>query len=502
MKTGLAELGEWVASIEDVRRACSVLDWDRSTFMPTLGAEQRMEQLGTLERIAHERLTSDHMGELLDAAAADLDGLAPDSVEARLVSETRRLFEKERQVPVELAVARNRASSDGYKIWVAARERDDFTRFKPALERNFELTRDYIACFDSYADPYDVVLEDFAPDMVTAQVGALLGEMRDALTPLIGELRDRPIDTSPLNVDYPVAGQRQLVDRVLRWMGFNDDSWRIDDTVHPFEASFSVTDVRLTTRYEDNHFPTALYGAMHECGHGLYEAGISPKLQRTTLGSIRSSAIHESQSRLWENVVGRSRAFAQVLAPLVAEHSGGVLSGLQPEKLFKAVNAVQPSTIRIEADETTYGLHIVLRFELERLLLAGDLDVAELPEAWNARMREYLGVEVPSSAEGVMQDVHWAAGLVGYFPTYAIGNLIAAQLWTALRADIPEVEEQLAAAQLQQVREWLREHVHRHGSRYSDSELLAQVVGGPVEVTPLIDYLKAKLADVYGVTFA
>ncbi len=502
MATALAQLREWVATIEDVRRACAVLDWDRSTFMPKLGAEQRMEQLGTLERILHERLTCERTGELIAAAAAELDGVAPDSIDARQVSETLRLYEKERQVPVDLAVARSRAASDGYKIWVAAREADDFTLFRPALERNFELTREYVACFDGYEDPYDVVLENFAPDMRTAQVAALLGELRDRLRPLIAELRGREIDVTPLNVQYPVSGQRQLVDLVLRRMGFSDDSWRIDDTVHPFESAFSVTDVRLTTRYAEDYFPTALYGAMHECGHGLYESGIAPELQRTTLGTIKSSAIHESQSRLWENVIGRSRAFAEVLAPAAAELSGGALSGLQPDTLFRAANAVQPSLIRIEADETTYGLHIVLRFELERRLLAGELAVADLPEAWNAGMRDYLGVEVPSDADGVMQDVHWSAGLVGYFPTYAIGNLIAAQLWAALRADLPDVDQQVAGGELAEIRDWLRERVHRHGSRYSDSELLGQVVGGPVQVTPLIEYLTAKLADVYGVALA
>ncbi len=493
---------DWWGGIEDLHRALAVLDWDRSTFMPKGGAQQRTEQLATLERIAHERLTCDWTGELLAAAQAEVAGSASDSIEARLVSEARRLYEKQRHVPVELAVARTRASSDGYEIWVAARAENDFSAFRPALERNFELTRDYVACFDGYDDPYDVVLEDFAPDMRTAQVTALLGEMRDRLTPLIGALRGREIDVAPLHARYPVDGQRQLVDRVLRWMGFTDDSWRLDDTVHPFEASFAVTDVRLTTRYAEEYFPMGLYGAMHECGHGLYEAGIAPTLQRTPLGSIRSSAIHESQSRLWENVVGRSRAFADALTPAVAELSGGALSGLDADTLFRAVNSVQPSLIRIEADETTYGLHIVLRFELERSLLAGELDVAELPGAWRDRMRSYLGVEVPSDADGVMQDVHWAAGLVGYFPTYAIGNLIAAQLWEALSVDIPDVDAQLATGRLQEIREWLRERVHRHGSRYTDTELLTQIVGGPVQVTPLIEHLQAKLTEVYGTALA
>jgi carboxypeptidase Taq len=370
------------------------------------------------------------------------------------------------------------------------------------LEENFQLARDYIACFDDYEHPYDVVLDDFAPGMRTSQVGALLGEMRDQLLPLIAELSGRAIDLAPVQVRYPVAEQRQVVDRVLRWMGFDDASWRLDDTVHPFEQSFSVTDIRLTTRYVDSYYPMALYGAMHECGHGLFEAGVAPELQRTPLGTIRSSSIHESQSRLWENMVGRGRAFCTALAPLLAEHSEGALDGLEPDSLFRAVNMVQPSTIRIESDETTYGLHIVLRYELECSVLTGQLSVADLPEAWNTKMREYLGVEVPSAAEGVLQDVHWSEGLFGYFPSYAIGNLIAGQFWARARQDIPDLDAQLGIHDLAALREWLREHVHRHGSRYTDNELLTRAVGESVQVAPFISYLRAKLGDVYQLDLA
>jgi carboxypeptidase Taq len=502
MATAMQDLGEWIGSIEDLRRACSLLQWDQNTKMPPLGATMRAEQLASLERIAHERLTSERTGELLEAAEAELDGIAPDSVQARIVSEARRLYEKDRRVPVELAAARAKAASAGYKSWVAARAADDFEMFAPALELNYQLARDYISCFDGHDDPYDVVLDDFAPGMSTAQAAALLAEMRDELLPLIDALRGHEVDRSSLHVTYPVAGQRQLVDQVLRRMGFEDSSWRLDDTIHPFEESFSINDVRLTTHYSERYFPVALFGAMHECGHGLYEAGIAPELQRTPLGAIRSSAIHESQSRLWENMIGRGHAFSGVLAPAVVECSEGVLAGLQPRQLFRAVNAVRPSTIRIEADETTYGLHIVLRFELERALLAGEIAIADLPEAWNARMRDYLGVEVAGNLEGVLQDVHWSEGLIGYFPTYAIGNLIAGQLWERAHAELADLDEQIARGELQGLREWLREKVHRHGSRYSDTELLQRVVGGPVAVAPFIAYLKAKLGDVYELDFA
>ena len=498
----MVELRAWLAEISDLRAAADVLQWDKQTKMPPLGADPRTDQMATLERITHERFISQRTLELIEAAETEEHEVPPDSIDARIVSEARRLFDKNRRVPVELAAARAKAASNGYKVWVAAREANDFAAYAQALEQNFQLTRDYIACFDDYEHPYDVVLDDFAPGMRTSQADALLKEMRDQLVPLIDELSAREVDLAPLHVRYPVAGQRSLVDQVLRLMGFEDPSWRLDDTVHPFETSFAVTDIRITTRYLESYFPTALYGAMHECGHGLYEAGVNPELQGTPLGTIRSSSIHESQSRLWENMVGRGRAFCTALSPLLIEHSRGALDGLEPDALFRAVNRVQPSTIRIEADETTYGLHIVLRYELECMLLTGGLDVVDLPEAWNAKMREYLGVEVPSDADGVMQDVHWSEGLVGYFPSYAIGNLIAGQLWEQVQHDIPELNEQLGALQMGPLREWLRENVHRHGSRYSDEDLLTRAVGENVQVMPFIRYLRAKLGDVYQLDLA
>jgi carboxypeptidase Taq len=498
----MVQLRAWMGEIDDLRRASSLLQWDKNTMMPRLGADMRGEQLATLARVTHERFISERTLELIEAAEAERNGQPDDSIDGRIVAETRRLFEKDRREPVELATARAKAASRGYAAWVAAREADDFGILAPALEENFKLAREYASCFDEYEDPYDAVLDDFAPGLRTERCGALLGEMRDQLVPLIAELSGREIDLAPVRVRYPVSGQRHMVDRVLRWMGFDEASWRLDDTIHPFEDSLAVTDIRLTTRFMESYYPTALYGAMHECGHGLFEAGVEPSLQRTPLGTIRSSSVHESQSRLWENMVGRGRPFCTALAPLLAEHSGGALDGLEPDALFRAVNMVQPSTIRIEADETTYGLHVVLRFELEHRLLNGELEVRDLPEAWSARLREYLGVEVPSDIEGPMQDVHWPHGLIGYFPCYAIGNLIAGQLWERVNRDIAELEDQLARHELGPLREWLREHVHRHGSRYSDDDLLTRAVGRPVQVMPFINYLRAKLGDVYQLDLA
>ena len=278
-------------------------------------------------------------------------------------------------------------------------------------------------------------------------------------------------------------------------MGFSDDGWRFDDAVHPFATGISG-DIRITARWDEGYVGSGLYSAMHECGHGLYEDGIPASLRRSPLGHGESMGMHESQSRMWENMVGRGRPFSGVLAPRIASLFG---VDLGPDALFRAVNKIEPSLIRVEADEATYGLHIVLRFELEQELIEGRLAVADLPQAWNERMQRYLGIEVPDDARGVLQDVHWGAGLVGYFPTYALGNLIAGQLWAKAGDEIPGLEETIAAGELSPLREWLRENIHRHGSKFRTHELLERVVGEPIAVAPFVTYLKAKLGAVYGV---
>jgi carboxypeptidase Taq len=282
-------------------------------------------------------------------------------------------------------------------------------------------------------------------------------------------------------------------------MGFDPASWRLDEAVHPFATSFGSLDVRITTRWYETYFPMALFGAMHECGHGLYEEGVAESLQRSPLARLDSLSVHESQSRMWENMVGRGRAFGQALAPMVAETSGGEIAA-DAEALYRAVNKVMPSLIRVEADEATYSMHVVLRFELEQELIGGRLTVADLPEAWNSRFKEYLGLDVPNDSEGVLQDVHWSGGLIGYFPTYALGNLIAGHLWERVHEDIPNLDDQLGRAELMELREWLREHIHRHGAKFPTNELLERVVGEPMSVPPFIRYLKRKLGDVYGLT--
>jgi carboxypeptidase Taq len=493
-------LREWMAELTDLTNATHVLEWDQQTMMPSRGAAGRAEALATLRRVSHDMFVSAQTGELLDEAQAALNGASPDSDEASLVRVTRRQWEKECRVPTELVAEQARAASLGQEAWVRARAASDFSAFAPYLEHNVELARRYVDCFEGFDCAYDVLLDDYEPGMKTAAVTRLFAELKSELVPLIATLAEHSdrVDTSWLHEPAPVSNQRDVVTEVVRRMGFDPAGWRIDTAVHPFATSFGSEDVRITTRWDERYFPMALFGAMHECGHGLYEAGVAASLQRTPLGHVESLGLHESQSRMWENMVGRGRAFSEVLAPLIAERFPGRFANIKTDELYRAVNRVEPSFIRVEADEATYGLHIILRFELEQELIEGRLKISELPEAWNARFKAYLGLDVPDDAHGVLQDVHWSMGAIGYFPTYALGNLIAGQLWDRAHADLSDLDDQLAAGDLQGLREWLREHVHRHGSKFSMPELLKRVVDGPIAVAPFVSYLKDKLSDVYG----
>jgi carboxypeptidase Taq len=502
MSQHLAALKERLGQLSDIGHAASLAHWDQQTMMPAHGWADRAESLGTLARISHEMFVADETGRLLDQAASELSGADPDSDEARLVWLTRRQWEKARRVPTDLEAERARAASAGHEAWVAARETSDFAGFSPSLAHNIELARRYAECHagdSDFSTAYDALLDDYEPRMPTTAVAALFDELKSELVPLIAKVAAAPpVDDSPLYARFAVDGQRRLVDEVVALMGFTREEWRIDDTVHPFAIQVGAGDVRITTRWDEEFWATGLYGAMHECGHGLYESGIAPALRRTPLGSAESLGVHESQSRMWENMVGRGRPFCGVLAPRVAELAGGDLAGIDPAGLYAAVNRVKPTFIRVEADEATYALHIILRFELEQQLIDGTLQVADLPEAWNARFEEYFGIKVTDDADGVLQDVHWSAGMFGYFPTYALGNLIAGQLWERAHADLTGLDGQLAAGELLELREWLREHIHRYGAKFTTTELLERETGSPITIAPFVRYLKAKLSEVYG----
>jgi len=494
----LEELRRRAGEIADLHGIGGLLLWDQNTMMPPGGAAARADQFEALERILHDRITDPGLAKLLDALepwAADQD---PDSDAAALHRALRRDHHKAVNVPTDLAAEISSAAAHAQQAWMEAREAQDFKRFQPALERVLDLQARYIACFDGtgeFAHPYDVLLDDYEPGLTTAELTALFDNLQAELVPLVSAAAAAGEDGPVFAGRFPVDKQKTLTDELLRAVGYDPEHWRLDAAVHPFARSMAHTDVRLTTRWEEDDLAMAVYSCLHEFGHGLYEAQMDPAHYRTTLAEATGLGVHESQSRLWENLVGRSKPFCEWLLPLLRRHLGGPFEAIDVDQLYRDVNQVRLSLIRIEADETTYNLHVALRFELELALVEGRLSVAELPDAWNEATHRLLGLETPSLLEGVLQDIHWGAGMIGYFPTYTIGNLMSAQLWTALAADLPDVEERIAAGDFAPLREWLREHIHRHGRKYTSRELLKRTTGEELRVEPLLAYLEGKLLD-------
>jgi carboxypeptidase Taq len=460
--------------------------------MPSAGAEPRAEQEATLARVRHERLTADETGALLEELRPYERDAPYESDEASLVRIGRRDFDKARRVPTELRTEIVRAGSEAQRPWAEARAKSDFTIFFPYLERNIDLKRRYAECFD-FEDPYDALLDDFEPGMRTAQISALLDDLKQALIPIVARAAEATagVDDSFLSAHFPEHDQRRVVRAILDDMPLAPGSWRLDEAQHPFASAFGRDDVRLTSRYA-GRFPEGIFAAVHEFGHGLYENGVDKSLERTPLARPTSLGLHESQSRMWENMIGRSLPFWRRHYPRVQETFSEQLGDIDVESFHRALNKVQRSLIRIEADQATYDLHVVLRFELEREIFRGALAPAELPEAWNERVRTYLGLDVPNDAQGVLQDIHWADGSFGYFPTYSLGNIISGQLWQAARKALPELDEQIERGDLWPLREWLREHVHRHGRKFSAGEIVERVTGGPIEVGSYVAYLEEK----------
>jgi carboxypeptidase Taq len=455
--------------------------------MPPRGDRVRAEQLATLSRVAHERFTDPDVGRLLESLRGFEEAHDPGSFEASLVRVARVDYEKAVRVPSELRADLARAGAQGYEAWVRAREASDFALFLPALEHALELKRRYVECFDPAEEPYDVLLDDFERAMPTAVVRALFDDLKAELPGLARAAADP--DAPRLEGDFDVGVQRGLAHETIELFGLREGSWRLDPTVHPF-ASGGGDDVRITTFYHP-HDLDSLFATMHEYGHALYEHQVDASFERTPLGSGVSLGLHESQSRLWENLVGRSRAFWTFFRPRVVERFPA-LRGWSVDDFYRAVNRVEPSLIRIHADEVTYSLHIVLRFELEQGLLAGTVEPRQLPEVWNEQISRYLGIEVPDDAHGVLQDTHWSLGYIGYFPTYALGNIMSAQIWEAVRADLPDLDERLERGDFAALREWLGERLHRHGRKLLPAETLERVVGGPIETGPYLRYLRAK----------
>ncbi len=500
MKDRYDELTRRLAAIYDVRMSRAILSWDQHTKMPAKGGEARAEQLSTLDRISHEMFVADDIGELLEELRPYEESLDYDSDEASLLRITRRDYEKARRISSDLRAEMTRAGAIALPAWIEARQNSDFKLFLPYLERNVELQRQYIACFDKAEHDYDVLLDDFDEGMTTVEVRAVFDELKAELIPLIAEITDNAdaVDDACLQQTFPIDQQRAFALEVLHQLGFEDDSWRLDPTVHPFAMSASITDIRLTTRYDEDDL-NSYFAAVHEFGHGIYENGIAKRLERTPLAQVTSMSLHESQSRMWENLVGRSLPFWRYFHPRLQAAFPEQFGNVELDEVYRAINKVEPSFIRIEADEATYNLHIILRFELEQEILDGGLELSDLPEAWNARMAEYLGVEVPDDAHGVLQDIHWSGGAIGYFPTYSLGNVISVQLWEQARAALPDLEAQFERGEFGDLASWLRENLHQHGRKFTSKEMLERIVGGGMDPGPYLRYLKDKLGGIYGI---
>ncbi len=491
-----------VNTVHDLGKAAAVLRWDRETHMPKAGDPARIEQLTTLRRLIHERSTSDAYGDLIEAgaaAAADTDDGA-DGLAADLVRVLRYDFDRARRLPEDFVVRMAETSARARTVWESARAEADFARFRPWLERLVDLQREMAERYGHAGEPYDALLEGYEQGATTAAVRAVFDAVKRETVPLVQAIAERPgaVDDAVLRQPFPVDGQQAFARHIASQVGYDFERGHLGTVVHPFATSFGRDDVRITTRWYPDDLRPALFGTLHEAGHGIYEQNTHPALARTPLAGGASSGIHESQSRMVENLVGRSRPFWRAHFPALQRHFPAQLGACDAERFYRAVNKVQPSLIRVEADELTYNLHIVLRFELEQAMLGGDLAVGDLPAAWNDGLRNLLGVVPPSDREGVLQDVHWSGPSFGYFPTYALGNLYAAQLMEAARAQSPAVDADLEAGQTGGLLAWLHDQVHRHGRRLPPAELVQRATGAPLGHTAFVRYARAKFADLYG----
>ena len=493
------QLKNLLAEIADLNYTVALLGWDQQTYMPPGGAENRGHHLATLQQIVHTKFVAQEIGKLLEDLQPFVAQLDPDSFEARLVKVTRHDYDLESKLPLDFVADRAMVTTAAYAAWGKARAGNDFPSFQPHLEKIIDLAHRYAEFFAPYDHPYDPLLDIFEPGMKTKEIKEIFGNLRPQQVELIRKISSRPqVDDSFMHLTYDEQKQWDIGVEFVTEMGYDWQHGRQDKTLHPFTTSFGLGDVRITTRVHPNYMASALFGTLHETGHAMYQLGCDPSLDRTLLFDGASSGVHESQSRMWENLVGRSYPFWQHFYPRLQEVFPSQLGNISLEAFYKGINKVQPSFIRVEADEATYNLHIMLRMELEINLMEGSIAVRDLPEAWHTRFQEYLGVTPPDNTKGVLQDVHWSSGLIGYFPSYALGNLIGAQLWECINRDIPDLSDQIRRGEFAPWLAWLRENVHRHGKKFEPQELILRVTGSKINPAAYMRYLEQKYSAIYG----
>ncbi len=499
MSDKMKELKEILGEVADINSAASLLGWDQQTYMPPAGGDARGQQLATLGKISHEKFTSEKVGQLLADLKSEYAGEGPDSDDAALLRVTARDYDKATRVPPEFVAEVAIVTTKAFEAWVEARSKSDFSIFRPHLEKVVELTRKYISFFPPADHPYDTLLNDYEPGMKTADVKAIFDALRPKQVELLKKIAQRPkINDSFLKKKL---AEKKLWDfgvEVATHFGYDWNRGRQDKVPHPFETSFSVNDVRITTRYEADNPIAMLFSTMHESGHAMYEQGVNIKYERTPLAHGTSLAIHESQSRMWENLVGRSLPFWEYFYPRLKKVFPAQLERIGLKNFYKAINKVEPSFIRVNADEATYNLHIMLRLELEIAMVEGKVKIKDLPELWNSKMKEYLGITPENDAIGVLQDVHWSYGSIGYFSTYALGNLVSAQLWEKINKDLRGLDDEFRQGKFESLLGWLREHIHQYGHKYDPQDMVMRVTGSKISPEPYVRYLTAKYSDIYG----
>lgn len=496
-----AELIERLKKTALLGSCSAVLGWDEQVNLPPSGGEHRAEQLALLAGMTHEQATHPRIGELLSELESAADMMDESSDTQINISHARRNYDRATRLPQPLVEDLSRVTTLAQQAWVEARQKSDYASFEPWLTRVLALKREEAEAI-GYGDgqPYDALLDEYEPGATTVTIQAAFAPLRDELVPLVAAIREsgREPDTSIITRFYPEDAQRQFGIDAATAIGFCFDSGRLDVAAHPFCSGFGPGDCRLTTRYDEHHFPGSFFGTLHEAGHGIYEQGLDKQAFGTALGETVSLGIHESQSRMWENLVGRSPAFWQHFFPKAQAAFPAALSNVTQKEFYWAVNDVRPSFIRVEADEVTYNLHIMLRFELEQALLSGDLKAADLPEVWNENFTRYFGITPDDDSNGCLQDIHWSAGLLGYFPTYALGNMYAAQFFDTADQELGGVHDQFARGEFQPLKRWLNEKIHQPGKRYSAAELVEKVTGRTLSHEPLMKHLRNRFGTLYG----
>ncbi len=499
MKAKLQELKTRLIEINDLESAAALLSWDQSTYMPPGGAAARARQLATLGRLAHEKFTDPAIGKLLEELRPHEESLPYDSDEASLIRVTRRNHERAVKVPASFVAQLSNHTSLSYEVWAKARPTNDFPAVQPYLEETLDLSRQLADFFPGYEHIADPLIDFRDYGMKASTISALFAELRQQLVPLVQAITAQPAaDDSCLHQTFPEAQQWAFGLEVIKRFGYDFKRGRQDKSPHPFTTGFSIGDVRITTRVKENNLGEALFGTLHESGHAMYEQGIREDFEGTPLAGGTSSGVHESQSRLWENIVGRSRGFWRFFYPQLQAVFPDQLGSVSLETFYRAINKVQRSLIRTDADEVTYNLHVMLRFDFELALLEGRLAVCDLPEAWRERYEADLGIVPPDDRDGVLQDVHWYSSIIGgAFQGYTLGNILNAQFFETALSTHPEIPAEIEEGEFGTLHSWLKESIYQHGSKYTATELVERVTGGPMSIKPYIHYLRTKYGELY-----